>query len=75
MRSTVSAMRSELKETIQREMKAVIQPILAELDEKIARNGATETARSGNDAVQRGVSGDPQGRRRSNAGRRTEKAV
>jgi hypothetical protein len=31
MRSTICAFRSELEETIQHEMKAVIQPIQAEL--------------------------------------------
>jgi hypothetical protein len=36
-------MRSELKETIQHEMKAVIQPIRSELDEMTACNGETET--------------------------------
>jgi recombinational DNA repair ATPase RecF len=43
MRSTVCAFRSELKEIIQHEMKAVIQPIWADLDETTACNGATET--------------------------------
>jgi hypothetical protein len=43
MRSTVCAMRSELKETIQHEMKAVIQPTWSELDEITACNEATET--------------------------------
>jgi hypothetical protein len=44
LRSTVCAMRSEWKETIQHEIKAVIQPIRSELDEKTACNEATETA-------------------------------
>jgi hypothetical protein len=43
MSSTVCAMRSELKESIQHEMKAVIQPIRSELDEMTACNKATET--------------------------------
>jgi hypothetical protein len=43
MRSTICAFRSELKETIEHEMKAVIQPIRAELDETTDCNGATET--------------------------------
>jgi hypothetical protein len=43
MRSTLCAIRSELKETIQREMRAAIQPIRAELDETTACNKATET--------------------------------
>jgi hypothetical protein len=43
MRSTICAFRSELKETIHHEMKAVIQPIRPELDEPTACNGATET--------------------------------
>jgi hypothetical protein len=41
MRSTVCAMRYELEETIQREMRAVIEPIRAELHETNACNGAT----------------------------------
>jgi hypothetical protein len=40
---TVCAMRSELKETIQHRMKAVLQPIRTESDETTACNGATET--------------------------------
>jgi hypothetical protein len=43
MRSTLCAFRSELKETIQQEMKAVIQPIRAELDETTTCQEATET--------------------------------
>jgi hypothetical protein len=43
IRLTVCAIRSELKETIQHEMKAVIQPIRSELDETTACNEATET--------------------------------
>jgi hypothetical protein len=43
MRFTVCAIWSELKETIQHEMKAVTQPTLLELDETTACNGATET--------------------------------
>jgi hypothetical protein len=43
MRSTVCAMRSKLKETIQHGTKAVIQPIRSELDETTARSEATET--------------------------------
>jgi hypothetical protein len=43
MISTVCAMRFELKETIQQEMKAVIQPVRAELDETTACNEARET--------------------------------
>jgi signal transduction histidine kinase len=43
MRSTVCAMQSELNETIQHELKAVIQPIRSELDLTTACNGATET--------------------------------
>jgi hypothetical protein len=43
MRSTVCAMLSKLKETIQHDMKAIIQPIWAELDEMTACNEATET--------------------------------
>jgi hypothetical protein len=42
MRSTVCVTRSELKETIQYEMKAIIQPIRSELDETSC-NIATET--------------------------------
>jgi hypothetical protein len=42
IRSTICAMRSELKETIQHEMKAGIQPIRSELDETTACNGATK---------------------------------
>jgi paraquat-inducible protein B len=42
MRSTFCAFRSELKETIQHEMKAVIQPIRSELNETTACNEATE---------------------------------
>jgi hypothetical protein len=42
MRSIISALRTELKETIQHEMKAVIQSIWVELDEMTACNGATE---------------------------------
>jgi hypothetical protein len=43
MRSTICAFRSELKETIQHEMKAVIQPIRSELDGMTACNRVTET--------------------------------
>jgi uncharacterized protein YlxW (UPF0749 family) len=43
MRSTICAFQSELKETIQHEIKAVIQPTRAELDETTACNGATGT--------------------------------
>jgi hypothetical protein len=43
MRSTVCAMRSELKETIQHELKAAMQLIRAELHETTACNEATET--------------------------------
>jgi hypothetical protein len=60
-------------EAIQHEMKAVIQPIWSELDETTACN--RDWAWSRNDAVHRGASGDPQGRGRSDAGRRTEEAV
>jgi hypothetical protein len=42
MRSTVCAIRSEL-ETIQHEIRAIIQPICSELDETISCNKATET--------------------------------
>jgi wobble nucleotide-excising tRNase len=42
MRSTVCAMRSELKETIQHEMKAVIQPTLSELDENRLQNSSRD---------------------------------
>jgi hypothetical protein len=41
MRSTICVFRSELEETIQHGMRAVIQPIWAELDEMTACNGAT----------------------------------
>jgi hypothetical protein len=43
MRPTVCAFRSELKETIQQEMKTIIQPIQAELNETTICDGATET--------------------------------
>jgi hypothetical protein len=43
MRSVICTFWSELKETIQHEIKAVIQPIPSELDETTACNGATET--------------------------------
>jgi hypothetical protein len=43
MRSTVCAIRSELKETIQHGMKVIIQPTHPELYETTACNGATET--------------------------------
>jgi hypothetical protein len=43
MRSTICALLSELKETIQREMKAVMQPVRAEMDETTACREATET--------------------------------
>jgi hypothetical protein len=43
MRSTVCAIRSELKENIQSEMRAVIQSVRSELDETTACNEATET--------------------------------
>jgi hypothetical protein len=43
MRSTVLVTWSELKESIQHEMKAVIQPIQSELDEMTTCNEATET--------------------------------
>jgi hypothetical protein len=43
MRSTICAFRSEFEGTIQREIKAVVQPVRAELDETTAYNGATET--------------------------------
>jgi hypothetical protein len=42
MRSTVCAIWSELKETIQHEMKAIIQPIQVELDEMTACHKAME---------------------------------
>jgi hypothetical protein len=44
MRSTACAVQSELKETIQREIGAVLQPIRSELDEKSACNEAMEAA-------------------------------
>jgi hypothetical protein len=75
MRSTFCVMRYELTETIQHEMKAIIQPIVSELDETTACNEATDWTQSRNDAVHRGASGDPQGRGRSDAGRRTEEAA
>jgi hypothetical protein len=43
MRSTVCAIRSELEEIIQHEMKAIIQPIQSELDETTDCNEATKT--------------------------------
>jgi hypothetical protein len=43
MRSTVCAMRSKLKESIQHGMKVVIQPIQSESEETTACNKATET--------------------------------
>jgi hypothetical protein len=43
MKSTVCAMRPELEETIQREMRAVIQPIRSEFDDTTSFNEATET--------------------------------
>jgi hypothetical protein len=43
MRSTICAFWSELKETVQHEMKAVMQPIRSELDETTACNEAIET--------------------------------
>jgi hypothetical protein len=43
MRSTSCAFRSQLEETIQREMRAVIQPIRPESDEMTACNEAKET--------------------------------
>jgi hypothetical protein len=43
MRSTICGFRAELKETIQHDMKAVIQLIRSELDETTACNEATET--------------------------------
>jgi hypothetical protein len=43
MISTVCAIRSDLKETIQHEIKTIIQPIWSELDETTACNKATET--------------------------------
>jgi DNA replication protein DnaD len=43
MRSTVCVIRSELEKTIQREMRGVIQPEWAELDETTAYNEATDT--------------------------------
>jgi hemerythrin-like domain-containing protein len=43
MRSTICAFWSELKQTIQHEMEAIIQPIQSELDEKTACNEMTET--------------------------------
>jgi hypothetical protein len=42
MRSTVCALRSEFKETVLHEMKAVIQAIQSELDEMTACNKATD---------------------------------
>jgi hypothetical protein len=42
MRSAIDAFSSELKETIQHEMKAVIQPIWSELDETTTCNGVTD---------------------------------
>jgi sRNA-binding carbon storage regulator CsrA len=41
MRSTVCTFRSELKETIQREMRAAIQSVWSELDETTTCNEAT----------------------------------
>jgi hypothetical protein len=43
MRSTICAFRSELKETMKRETRAVIQYVRSELDDTIACNRATET--------------------------------
>jgi hypothetical protein len=43
MRFTICAFLSEMEETIQREMRAVIQPARSELDETTAWNKATET--------------------------------
>jgi hypothetical protein len=42
MRSVICTFRSELKETIQHDIKAAIQPIRLELDETTAYNEATE---------------------------------
>jgi hypothetical protein len=42
-RSTMCAIRSVSKETLRHEMKAVIQPIRSNVDEKIAYSEATET--------------------------------
>jgi hypothetical protein len=43
MRSTVCAIRSELKDTIQLVIRAAIKPIRSESDETTACNEATET--------------------------------
>jgi hypothetical protein len=43
MKSTICTFWSELKETVQHEMRAVIQPIRAELDETTTCNEATKT--------------------------------
>jgi hypothetical protein len=43
MKSTVCVMQPELEETIQCDMRAVIQPIRSELDETTSFNEATET--------------------------------
>jgi hypothetical protein len=75
MTSTICAFRSELKETIQHEMKAVIQPLWSELDETTACNGATETEPDpGMMHFIEEHQENLKGRRSSNAGRRTEEA-
>jgi hypothetical protein len=43
MKSTVCAMRPELEESIQREMRAIIHPIWSEFNDTTSCNEATET--------------------------------
>jgi hypothetical protein len=43
LRSLICTFRSELKETIQREMRAIIRSVWSDLDETTACNEATET--------------------------------
>jgi hypothetical protein len=59
MRSIICIFQSELKDTIQHEMRTIIQPTWSELDETTACNKAIETAQFRNDAVHAGASGDP----------------
>jgi hypothetical protein len=76
MRSTVCATRSELKETIQHEIKAVMQPNSVRIgwDDRLQRSDRDWT-QSRNDAVDRGASRYPKGRGRSDAGWRTNVAA
>jgi hypothetical protein len=69
MGSIICAFRSELKENIQHKMKAVIG-----WADRLQRSDRDWT-QSRNDAVHSGASGDPQGRRRSDVGRRTKEAA